>query len=95
MTGKDSSMIRPEHSIADDPELTIPDVSVAVIYDLRDASAWQRAHEHRRLWGRHLADFHVLDENHVVIEFRSGGERWLAWEKRRLDRILAERGAAA
>jgi hypothetical protein len=66
-----------------------------VVYDLRDANAWRGAHEHRRLWGRRFADFHVLDEDHVVIEFRSGGERWLPWEKRRLEWILAEQGAAA
>lgn len=64
--------------------------TLAILYDLRDAGAWQRAHHHRRLWGRRLTDYYVLDEDHVVIVFRPGGERWRPWESRRLQMILGE-----
>ena len=69
--------------------------AVAVSYDLREGSVWHRAHEHRRLWGRRFADYHVLDEDHIVIVFRPAGERWLSSERRRLERILDGWEAAA
>jgi hypothetical protein len=53
-------------------------------YDLRDAAAWQRAHEHRCLWGRLYTDYHVLDQDHVLLVFRSAAVRWERWEQARM-----------
>jgi hypothetical protein len=58
------------------------------VYDLRDPGAWQQAHHHRHLWGRRYTDVMVLDLDHIALVFRTGGERWRAWERVRLARIL-------
>lgn len=47
--------------------------SVLVLYDLRDAAAWQQAGRDRETWGRECSVIHGLDNDHVVIEFRPGG----------------------
>jgi hypothetical protein len=65
------------------------------VYDLRDHGAWQRAHRHRRLWGRPFTDVHTLDTDHIALVFRAGGERWQAWERARLEWILKDAEAAA
>ena len=44
-----------------------------VIYDLRDDEAWRCAHQDRRVWGKALCDFYVLDSDHVILLFRPGG----------------------
>jgi hypothetical protein len=68
-------------------------MSFQILYDLRDADVWQQANEHRRLWGRRFTDCHVLDRNHLLLSFHSGGERWHAWEERRKKLLLTERVA--
>ena len=45
---------------------------VLVIYDLREAKAWKRAHEERGTWGRGRSKVHTLDNDHVIIEFEAG-----------------------
>lgn len=47
--------------------------STLVIYDLRDPEAWMRAHRERAAWGKSHTVVHVLDSDHVVLEFRAGG----------------------
>ena len=42
-----------------------------VIYDLRDAAAWERAGRDRREWGRHHSAIHELDVDHIIIEFKN------------------------
>jgi hypothetical protein len=64
-----------------------------LVYDFRDAQARRQAREHRALWGRRLTDYYVLDEDHVVLVFRSGGARWLPWEERRKKKILGREAA--
>jgi hypothetical protein len=68
-----------------------PEVQLAIVYDLRDPSGWRHASQHRRLWGRRLTDIHVLDPHHILLLFRSGGERWRPWERARLRWILGTR----
>jgi hypothetical protein len=63
-------------------------VILTIVYDLRDPGAWQQAHKHRGMWGKLFTDIHLLDSDHVVLVFRSGGERWSAWERVRLRWIL-------
>ena len=64
------------------------------IYDLRDPDSWQQTHRHRGWWGKRFTSVYDLDENHIILVFRSGGERWSAWERVRLNWSL-EDGAAA
>ncbi len=64
--------------------------SFLIAYDLRDANAWRRAHKHRRLWGKLYADYHVLDQDHVLLVFRSAGVRWEGWEQARKKMILGD-----
>jgi hypothetical protein len=45
-----------------------------VIYDLRDPQAWRRAHRERAAWGRLRSEIHPLGNDHVVIEYRPGGD---------------------
>jgi hypothetical protein len=58
------------------------------VYDLRDPDAWRLARSHRDTWGKLYTDIHTLDVDHVALVFRTGGERWRAWEAARLERIL-------
>jgi hypothetical protein len=62
----------------------------AIVYDLKDAHAWRQVHAHRRLWGRRFCQHYVLDEDHLLIVFMPGGERWRRWEARRKQWILDE-----
>jgi hypothetical protein len=66
--------------------LTPPEL--IVVYDLRDPAAWQTACDHGRTWGRLYADIHTLDDSHIAVVFRGGGDRWQAWEQKRLEWIL-------
>ncbi len=66
-----------------------------LVYDLGDPAAGQRAHRDRRYWGRLYTDIYTLDNDHIVLAFRSAGERWLAWEAVRKGWILGREGAAA
>jgi hypothetical protein len=53
-----------------------------ILYDLRDAEAWARAHRHRNLWGKLYTDIHVLDNDHVLLTFRPAPDpSWRAWEE--------------
>jgi hypothetical protein len=71
--------------------MSTPDISaLVVVYDLRDPIAWQAAHRHRALWGKLYTDIHALGYDHVALVFRSGGERWQAWELVRLSWIFSE-----
>jgi hypothetical protein len=63
------------------------------IYDFRDPQARRQAREHRALWGRRLTDYYALDDERVVLVFRSCGARWLPWEVRRKKMILGWEGA--
>lgn len=47
--------------------------SILILYDLRDAAAWQQAGRDREAWGREYSAIYSLDNNHVIIEFRPGG----------------------
>ena len=67
----------------------------AIIYDLQDAHAWRQAHAHRSLWGRRFCQHYVLDEDHLLIVFRPGGERWRRWEINRSRLILGRNHEAA
>lgn len=62
--------------------------SFAIVYDLRDAGAWQQARYHRACWGRTWTDVHALDLDRIALVFRSAGERWHAWEAVRMGWIL-------
>ena len=62
----------------------------AIIYDLQDAYAWRQAHVHRCLWGRRFCQHYVLDEDHQLIVFMPGGERWQLWEAHRKRWILGQ-----
>ncbi len=65
--------------------------SFIVTYDLRDPDAWQRAHKHRRLWGKLHSDYYVLDADHVALTFYPAPDpRWRAWEEVRKRWILRE-----
>jgi hypothetical protein len=66
----------------------LPDLLVT--YDLRDPIAWQAARRHRALWGKLYCDIVALDYDHILLVFRSAGERWRPWELVRLSRILHE-----
>lgn len=68
--------------------------ALTIVYDLRDAGAWREAHRHRRLWGHRFTSYYVLDQDHIVIVFRPGGERWEPWERVRLGWILDRERAA-
>ena len=69
--------------------------AVIVVYDLRAPVQWQAARRHRCLWGRLYTDIHALDYDHIALVFRSGGERWQAWERVRLEWILEDRERVA
>lgn len=47
--------------------------STLVLYDLRDAEAWQRAGEELQAWGKVRTSVHSLSPDHVIIEYRPGG----------------------
>jgi len=47
--------------------------SLLVIYDLRDPEARERARRDRQAWGRKLSEIHRVDDDHVAIEYKSGG----------------------
>lgn len=47
--------------------------STLVLYDLRDASAWQRAGDELQVWGKERTSVHRFGSDHVVIEYRAGG----------------------
>jgi hypothetical protein len=72
----------------------VPPLLFTMIYDLRDEEAWRKAHRDRSLWGKIYTDIHVLDNDHIILSFRSGGERWWKWEKVRQAWILGEGKAA-
>jgi hypothetical protein len=62
-----------------------------IVYNVRDAGGGlERARRHRRLWGRRFSEYYFLDNDHVLIVFMPGGERWRAWELVRLSWILDE-----
>lgn len=48
--------------------------SILVIYDLQDANAWRIAGEYVRCWGRERVVIHNLGAEHVVVEFKPGGD---------------------
>jgi hypothetical protein len=62
----------------------------AIVYDLQHAYAWRQAHTHRCLWGRRFCQHYVLDEDHLLIVFMPGGDRWASWEARRGRLILGQ-----
>jgi hypothetical protein len=62
----------------------------AIVYDLGDPDTWRQARAHRRLWGRRFCQHYVLDENHLLIVFMPGGDRWASWEARRKRWILGQ-----
>jgi hypothetical protein len=68
---------------------------VIVVYDLSDPDAWEAARRHRALWGRLYTDIHALGYDHIALVFQSGGERWQAWERVRLEWILKDRERVA
>ena len=75
---------------------SIESLPLVRVYDLRDPAAWRAAHRHRGSWGKHYTDVHALDNDHVVLIFRPApDERWRAWERARLKRILDETGGQA
>jgi hypothetical protein len=55
------------------PTETTHGEAMFVAYDLRDPDAWARAQEQRATWGRERSEIHKLDNDHIVIECRSGG----------------------
>ncbi len=62
-----------------------------ILYDLRDPAAWNLAHRHRYFWGKLYTDIYVLDNDHILLVFRSAGNsRWREWEKVRKAWILEE-----
>jgi hypothetical protein len=63
---------------------------LVVVYDLGIAGGWEIACQHGRTWGRLYADIHTLDDGHIAVVFRSGGDRWRAWERVRLGWILEQ-----
>ncbi len=77
------------------PPRTYQPEAFAIVYDLRDAGAWERVRLHRGMWGKLYTDVHTLDTEHVVLVFRPGGERWRAWERERLRWIIEDEAAAA
>lgn len=40
-----------------------------VVFDLRDAEAWEQAGRARTAWGRNHSEIHALDNDHVAIVF--------------------------
>jgi hypothetical protein len=74
------------------------DAAFAIVYDLRDPAAWERAPLDRRFWGHLYTDIHALDNDHVALVFRPAPDpRWQPWEEVRRSWILeeAEQGRAA
>ena len=67
-------------------------MSLEILYDPRDSAAWKQAHEHRQLWGKSYTNVYILDSDHVLLAFRTGGPGWERWEQERRRRIL---GSAA
>jgi hypothetical protein len=65
-----------------------------VLYDLRVAETCLRVHQHRKLSGKLYTDYHFLDQDRVVLVFRSGGARWVRWEEAQKRIILGKRVAA-
>ena len=61
------------------------------IYDLRGPAARRAAHRHRGFWGKLYTDVRALGADHVALVFRSGGERWRAWQSVRPRSILGRR----
>lgn len=47
--------------------------STLVVYDLRDALAWQRAGDELQAWGKEQTLVHRFGSDHIVIEYRAGG----------------------
>ncbi len=47
--------------------------STFVMYDLRDPEAWMRAHRERAAWGKDLTVVFVVDQDHIILEFKAGG----------------------
>jgi hypothetical protein len=47
--------------------------STLVLYAFLDPEVWEKAGRERRAWGRSRAVIHVLDNDHVAIEFKPGG----------------------
>jgi hypothetical protein len=62
----------------------------AIVYDLGDPDTWRQAHAHCRLWGRRYCQHYVLDEDHLLIVFMPGGDRWASWEAHRRRWILGQ-----
>jgi len=60
----------------------------AIVYDLRDPDGWRAGHRDRALWGKRYTEIYPLGLDHVALVFRSGGERWRAWEQVRLELIV-------
>jgi hypothetical protein len=72
-----------------------PESEFTIIYDLRDAEAWMKAHRDRNAWGRTHTDYYFLDQDHVVMVFRPAPDgRWRRWEAIRRSWIL-EQGATS
>jgi hypothetical protein len=63
------------------------------MYDLRIPGTWQQAIRDRSTRGKLYTEDYTLDLDHVVLVFRSGGERWRAWERVRAQWILGELAA--
>jgi hypothetical protein len=61
-----------------------------VLYDLRDAEAWRKAHRDRSLWGKFYTDIHPLDNDHIALVFRPAGPRRARWEEVRRQWIVQE-----
>ena len=40
-----------------------------IVYDLRDADAWEEACKDRELWGRSRSEVHGLGTDHIAIQF--------------------------
>lgn len=49
--------------------------STWVLYDLGDASAWQRAGDELEAWGKNRTKIHALGTDHILVEFYAGGAR--------------------
>jgi len=60
------------------------------VYDLSVPDGWRAAHRHRHLWGRRFCEHYFLDEDHLLIVFIPGGERWASWEARRERLIVGQ-----
>jgi hypothetical protein len=53
---------------------TAPRTGIVVVYDLGEPGSWEQACEDRAAWGKELTEIHTLNNNHVAIEFKPGGE---------------------